>query len=105
MYKFILPSQLPPLRMLLVWDNLAGHQTNATNSDASGTQGQHPHTPGQIIEWLETIAEVWNQHSTPFEWGGKRFARRQRARLRSQQHRLSSSGACTRLPLPRTALK
>ncbi|MBD0299995.1 MAG: transposase, partial [Nitrososphaera sp.] len=25
--KFTLPSQLPPLRMLLVWDNLAGHQT------------------------------------------------------------------------------
>jgi hypothetical protein len=25
--KFTLPAQLPPLRMLLVWDNLAGHQT------------------------------------------------------------------------------
>jgi len=25
--KFTLPAQLPPLRLLLVWDNLAGHQT------------------------------------------------------------------------------
>ncbi len=25
--KFTLPAQLPPLRMLLVWDNLVGHQT------------------------------------------------------------------------------
>jgi hypothetical protein len=133
-YKFTLPSQLPPLRMLLVWDNLAGHQTpelllwlcaqgilplftpiagswlNMAESmqrilTRRALNGQHPNTPGQIIEWLETSAEVWNQHPTPFEWGGKRFARRQRARLRLQQHRLSSSGACTRLPLPRTALK
>jgi hypothetical protein len=120
--------------MLLVWDNLAGHQTpelllwlctqgilplftpiagswlNMAESmqrilTRRALNGQHPDTPGQIIEWLETSAEVWNQHPTPFEWGGKRFARRQRARLRLQQHRLSSSGACTRLPLPRTALK
>lgn len=26
--KFTLPAQLPSLRMLLVWDNLAGHQTS-----------------------------------------------------------------------------
>jgi hypothetical protein len=132
-HKFTLPSQLPPLRMLLVWDNLAGHQTselllwlcdqgilplftpiagswlNMAESmqrilTRRALNGQHPDTPGQIIEWLETTAEVWNQHPTPFEWGGKRFARRQRSRLRLQQHRLSSSGACTRLPLPRTAL-
>lgn len=25
--KFTLPTQLPPLRLLLVWDNLIGHQT------------------------------------------------------------------------------
>ena len=24
--RFILPDQLPPLRILLVWDNLTGHQ-------------------------------------------------------------------------------
>jgi hypothetical protein len=43
---------------------------------------QHPETPEQIIEWLETAANVWNQHPTPLEWGGKRAARRQRSRLR-----------------------
>ena len=26
--RFTLPEQLPPLRMLLVWDNLAGHKTS-----------------------------------------------------------------------------
>ena len=25
------PAELPPLRMLLVWDNLAGHNTNGPN--------------------------------------------------------------------------
>jgi hypothetical protein len=53
-------------------------------------------TPQQIIERLETAAQVWNQHPTPFEWGGKRAARRQRARLRQPQHRLGGSGAFTR---------
>ncbi len=61
--------------------------------------GQHPETPEQIIEWLETAANVWNQHPTPFEWGGKRAARRQRSRLRQQQHRLGGSQACTQIPL------
>ena len=44
---------------------------------------------------FETAAEVWNQHPTPFEWGGKRAARRQRARARQQGHRLGGSGAVT----------
>jgi hypothetical protein len=124
--KFTLPAQLPPLRMLLVWDNLAGHQTpelmlwlcergilplytpisgswlNMAESvqrilKRRALDGQHPETPQQIIDRLETAAQVWNQHSTPFEWGGKRAARRQRARLRQQQHRLGGSGACINL--------
>lgn len=122
--KFTLPDQLPPLRMLLVWDNLMGHRTpelmlwlceqgilplytplsgswlNMAESmqrilKRRALDGQHPQTPHQIMERLETAAQVWNQHSTPFEWGGKRAARRQRARLRQQQHRLGGSGACT----------
>jgi hypothetical protein len=127
--KFTLPDQLPSLRMLLVWDNLAGHQTpemllwlcehgilplytplsgswlNMAESmqrilERRALNGQHPETPEQIIEWLETAALVWNQHPTPFEWGGKRAARRQRSRLRHQQHRLAGSQACTQIPLP-----
>jgi DDE superfamily endonuclease len=123
--KFTLPAQLPPLRVLLVWDNLAGHQTpelmvwlceqgilplytplsgswlNMAESmqrilKRRALDGQHPETPQQIIERLETAAQVWNQHPTPFEWGGKRAARRQRARWRQAQHRLGGSGAFTR---------
>lgn len=126
--KFTLPVQLPPLRMLLVWDNLAGHQTpemvlwlcaqgilplytplsgswlNMAESmqrilKRRALNGQHPETPEQIIEWLETTANVWNQQPTPFEWGGRRAARRQRARLRQQQHRLGGSQACTQILL------
>ncbi|BAY59207.1 hypothetical protein NIES2135_60840 (plasmid) [Leptolyngbya boryana NIES-2135] len=122
--KFTLPTQLPPLRLLLVWDNLIGHRTpelmlwlceqgilplytplsgswlNMAESiqrilKRRALDGQHPQSPQQIIERLETVAQVWNQHPTPFEWGGKRAARRQRARLRRQQYRLGGSGACT----------
>lgn len=127
--KFTLPSQLPPLRMLLVWDNLAGHQTPELMiwlceqgilplyTPLSGSwlnmaesmqrilirralDGQNPQTPQQIIHRLETVAKVWNQQPTPFQWGGKRAERRQRARLRRQQHRLGGSGACTESALP-----
>ena len=122
--RFTLPSELPPLRMLLVCDNLAGHKTPAfviwlcqhgilpiytplggswLNMAESiqkilkhrALDGQHPDTPQQIMEWLETVAKSWNQHPTPFIWAGQRAARRQRARLRSQQHRLAGSGACS----------
>lgn len=117
-----LPQQLPPLRMLLVWDNLIGHQTpelmlwlcehgvlplytplsgswlNMAESiqrilKRRALDGQHPKTPQQIIERFETVARVWNQHPTTFQWGGKRAARRQRAR--SKRHRLGGSGAVT----------
>jgi len=124
--KFTLPTQLPPLRILLVWDNLIGHQTPALMlwlcehgilplyTPLAGSwlnmaesiqriikrralDGQHPETPQQIIERLETVAHVWSQQPTPFEWGGKRAARRRRARARQQEHRLGGSGAYTRL--------
>ena len=121
-------KHLPPLRMLLIWDNLAGHHTPAMviwlfahgimplytplggswlNMAESmqrilisrGLAGQHPETPEQIIAGLEGVARGWNQDPTPFEWGGKRFARRQRSRQR--RHALGSSGACARRPLRR----
>jgi transposase len=55
-------------------------------------EGQHPQTPEQIIEWLEATARGWHAHPTPFVWGGKRAARRVRARERRQA--LAGSGAC-----------
>lgn len=123
-------QQLPPLRMLLIWDNLAGHHTPAMviwlfehgimplytplggswlNMAESmqrilvsrGLFGQNPETPEQIIAGLEGVAKGWNQAPTSFEWGGKRFARRQRSRER--RHALGGSGACTRRLVHRPA--
>jgi hypothetical protein len=126
--KITLPQELPPLRMLLVLDNLAGHQTpslvlwlfahgvmplytplsgswlNQAESvqrilKRRGLDGCHPKTPEEIIAWLEAAARGWNREPTPFEWGGRRRARRERARER--RHRLGGSGACTKRPLAR----
>lgn len=121
-----LPKELPPLRMLLVWDNLAGHHTpemvlwlfkhgvmplytplggswlNMAESIQRilvrrGLEGQNPETPRQIISWLEAVARGWNHNPTPFEWGGKRAARRKRSRQR--RYALGGSGAYTRRSL------
>jgi len=118
-----LPDDLPPLRMLLVQDNLAGHKShdlvqwcfsqgiallytplggswlNMAESiqgiiERRALNGQHPSNPEQIIEWLEAAARGWNKNPTPFVWGGKRAARRDRARKR--RHALAGSGACIR---------
>jgi hypothetical protein len=123
-----LEGPLPPIRLILVWDNLAGHKSKelvrwlaeqgvlplytpiggSWLNRAESVQrvlvrralaGQHPETAAQVIEWLEATAAGWNQDPTPFEWGGKRAARRQRARER--RHRLGGSGAYTRRRLPR----
>ncbi|THF70313.1 hypothetical protein E7T06_07510, partial [Deinococcus sp. Arct2-2] len=55
--------------------------------------GQCPTSPAQIIQWLEATARGWNARPTPFVWGGKRRARRQRAYAR--RHPLGGSGAQT----------
>lgn len=121
-----LPEELPPLRMLLIWDNLAGHRSSAMVSwlvehgimplytPLGGSwlnmaesiqriiirralEGQHPQSPQEIIDSLESVARGWNRQPTPFVWGGKRFARRQRSRQR--KYALGGSGACTRRPI------
>jgi hypothetical protein len=123
-----LPAELPPLRMLLIVDNLKGHKSpalvqwlfeqgiiplytplggswlNMAESiqrilERRALHGQHPTTPAEIIDWLEAAARGWNRDSTPFEWGGKRAARR--ARSRQRRHALGGSGACTRRPIRR----
>jgi hypothetical protein len=120
--RITLPANLPPLRLLLIWDNLTGHHTpalllwlfahgvmvlytplsgswlNMTESlqrvlKRRALDGQHPQTPEQIIAWLEATARAWNADPTPFTWGGKRAARRVRARQR--RHALGGSGACS----------
>ena len=119
---------LPPLRLLLVMDNLKGHTTagsvvwlfehgvmplytplsgswlNMTESIQRivahrALAGQTPANPTQLILWLEATARAWNADPTPFEWAGKRKARRERAYRR--RHPLGGSGACTRTPIRR----
>jgi hypothetical protein len=111
-------SPLPPLRIVLVLDNLAGHLSSdlvewffdhgvmplytpvggSWLNMAQSIQrlilrralaGHHPKNAQQIIDWLEQTVQGWNEHPTPFLWNGKRRQRRQRARLR----RLAASGA------------
>jgi hypothetical protein len=127
--KFTLPQQLPRLRILLVMDNLKGHKSsefvlwlvqqgimplytplggswlNMTESvqrilKKRALEGSHPRTAAQIMGRFETVAHHWNTDPTPFVWGGKRQARRYRARQR-RLHRLGGSGAYTRRPVRR----
>ena len=119
-------ATLPPLRLLLIMDNLAGHKTpelvqwlfahgivplytplggswlNMTESvqrilKHRALDGQYPTSPGQIIDWLEATTRGWNAAPTPFVWAGKRQQRRQRAYAR--RHRLGGSAAVTIRPL------
>ena len=123
-------ADLPPLRMLLVLDNLAGHKTaefvcwlfahgimplytpvggswlNMVESlqrilKRRALDGQYPTDPGQIIAWYEAAARHWDAAPTPFVWGGKRAARRRR--LRDRRHRVGGSGACSTAPIARRA--
>ncbi len=113
------PSRpLPPLRIVLVWDNLAGHLSadlvlwffehgvmplytpigGSWLNMAESVQriivpralaGQHPQNAQEVIDWLEQTVAGWNREPTPFVWNGKRRRRRERARVR----RLAGSGA------------
>jgi len=121
-------AELPPVRLLLVWDNLAGHRTPALLNWlvargvwplctplggswlnlAESVQrilvrralgGQHPQSAAEVMAWLAAAVVGWNATPTPFIWGGKRAARRQRARER--RHALAGSGGYTCHPIPR----
>lgn len=116
---------LPPLRLILVWDNLAGHTSWALvvwlfehgilplSTPLSGSwlnmaesvqriivgralAGQHPQSQADLITWLEEAVAGWNAAPTPFVWDGKRRERRVRAR----QRRLGGSGAVVDQPQP-----
>lgn len=108
---------LPPPRMILIWDNLAGHKSEAMvnwlleqgvvplYTPLSGSwlnmaesvqrilvrralAGQHPQTAQEVIRWLEETVEGWNRAPTPFIWKGKRHSRR-----RTHARRMGGSGA------------
>jgi hypothetical protein len=101
--RITLPAELPRLRLLLIWDNLAGHHTPALllwlfaqgvmvlSTPLSGSwlnmaeslrrilvrralAGQHPQTPQDIIDTLEATARAWDADPTPFVSGGRRAA-------------------------------
>ncbi|MCU0808675.1 MAG: transposase [Candidatus Contendobacter sp.] len=96
--RFTLLEALPPLRVLLILDNLAGHKSATfvcwlmahgimplyTPISGSGLNmaesiqrilvgralaGQHPDSPTPLMEWLEAVARGWNAPPTPFIWG------------------------------------
>jgi len=121
-----LPDELPPLRLLLILDNLAGHRSvewvlwcyrhgirllytplggswlNMAESfqriiKRRALEGQHPQSAAEIIRWIEATVAGWNAAPTAFEWGGKRAVRR--ARSRARRHALGGSGAVTRWPI------
>jgi hypothetical protein len=123
-FPITLPADLPPLRVLLVLDNLAGHRTpelvlwlfahgvmpvytplggswlNMAESiqrilKRRALDGQQPTHTDEITGWFEAAATHWNADPTPFEWGGRRAARRRRP------HRVGGSGATTRRPIRR----
>jgi hypothetical protein len=123
-----LEGPLPPIRLILIWDNLTGHKNKelvrwlvgqgvlplytpiggSWLNVAESVQrilvrralaGQHPEAAAELIAWLEASVAGWNHDPTPFEWGGKRAGRRQRARER--RHQVGGSGAYTRRRLPR----
>ncbi len=60
--------------------------------------GHHVYDVEILKDWFPDTIEGWNRHPTPFIWGGKRHARRDRAYAR--RHRLGGSGATTRSVLP-----
>ena len=127
---FTLPEQLPPLRILLVWDNLAGHRTpemvlwlcrqgimplytplggswlNMAESiqrllKRRALDGQQPQSPAEIGAWFEQTAQSWNRQPTPFVWNGKR--RQRRRRHIGDGHPIGGSAALTRHALPRSS--
>jgi hypothetical protein len=116
------------LRMLLVWDNLAGHKTpefvcwlfesgvmprdtpvgGSWRNMAESLQriltrraldGQDPTEVARIIAGFEAVVRHGNSAPRPFVSGGRRAARRRRQRER--RPRRGGSGAGTRKPLHR----
>jgi hypothetical protein len=106
-------APLPPLRLLLIWDNLAGHLSWSIvhwlfqhgimplYTPLSGSwlnlaesiqriivrralDGHHPQSQDDLIAWLDDTVAGWNTTPTPFVWHGKRYERR----LRAHQRRL-----------------
>ncbi|WP_220197991.1 transposase [Ktedonospora formicarum] len=117
----------PPIRVLLILDNLMGHRSHdlvqwcaehgiclfyTPNAGSwlnmaesvqriivrRALEGHHIYDVEILKDWLREAIAGWNRHPTPFLWGGKRHARRDRAYAR--RHRLGGSGATPLYVLP-----
>src|SRR5262249_35798469 len=98
--RITLPAELPPLRLLLIWDNLKGHLTPALvlwlfahgimplytplggswlNMAESiqrllkgrALEGHHPRNPEEAIAWLEGGARGWKRRPPTFILEGR----------------------------------
>jgi transposase len=127
-FDFRPQEERPPVRMVLVWDNLTGHKSvamvqwlvergvvplytplggswlNLTESVQRilvrrALGGEHPERAQEVMDWLSAAVRGWNKAPTPFHWGGKRAERRQRARER--RHALGGACGYTRRPVAR----
>jgi len=113
---------MPPIRLILVWDNLAGHQSRNLVAwllrqgvdpalrllvehgrsvqhilGERAPAGAHPRSSAEIIAWLEATVAGWNRVPTPFVRGGKRPERRERA------HAGGHAASAARAPPPSKA--
>lgn len=124
----LLDERFPVVRVLLIWDNLKGHLTpemvnwcrergiaplytplagswmNMAESlqriiECRALQGQAPENVEALKSWFRCAVSGWNLAPTPFRWGGKRHARRDRAYAR--RHRVGGSGATTGVSIRR----
>jgi DDE superfamily endonuclease len=124
----LLDAHLPPIHVIVILDNLKGHHSYSLvqwcaergilllHTPVGGSwlnlaesvqriigrralAGQHPQSVPQLQEWLTATVRGWNTDPTPFVWGGKRAARRARARQR--RYALGGSGGCSRRPIRR----
>ena len=112
--------------LLLILDNLRGHYTQAfvawclergialLYTPVGGSwlnmaeaiqrilvrralSGQHYPSALELMAALKAVVRAWNRDPTPFEWHGKRWERRRRARER--RHPLGGTCAYTRRPV------
>ncbi len=124
----LLDAHLPPIRIIVVLDNRKGHHTHSLvpwcaergvllrHTPVGGSwltlaesvqrivvrralAGPHPQSVPELQDWLLAAARGGNADPTPFTWGGKRAARR--ARARERRHALGGSGGYCRRPIRR----
>jgi hypothetical protein len=101
--RFTLPKALPPLRMLLVLDNLAGHKTPKFVLWLVGHGIMPLYTPlgASWLNMTESIQGILAWRAL----AGHHPQSPDRNRSRQRRHMLGRSGACSRRAVRRTKLE